>query len=210
MESRFIYEQAPFPSCHASSIAETSPGKFLCTWFGGTNEGAKDVGIWLSSWDGGDWSLPVQVAADPEEPCWNPVLHQMRSGETILFYKAGPRPSNWSGLLKRSTDGGKTWSKEEWLPAGILGPIKNNPIELENGELICGSSVESYRLWSCWAEVSPDAGRTWTKYGPIGVPGKPYGIIQPGVADLGGGRVLFLSRSRGMGRIVASTSEDAG
>jgi len=210
MVHRFVYTEAPFPSCHASTVTEASPGRFLCAWFGGSNEGAKGVGIWLSAWEGDEWSLPAQVAADPEEPCWNPVLFTTRAGEVLLFYKAGPRPSNWSGLLKRSSDGGKTWSRQEWLPAGILGPIKNKPVELASGELVCGSSVESYRLWACWSEVTPDAGRTWTKHGPIGVPGKPYGIIQPGVVDFGDGRVLFLNRSRGMGRIVSALSEDLG
>ncbi|MGQ9730832.1 MAG: sialidase family protein [Candidatus Zipacnadales bacterium] len=210
MESRFVFTKAPFASCHASTIVEASDGHFLCAWFGGSQEGANDVGIWLSEWRGGEWAAPQQVASDPDQPCWNPVLFRTREGEVLLFYKVGPRPSNWSGLLKRSTDGGCTWSEAEWLPAGILGPIKNKPVQLETGEIVCGSSVESWRLWACWAEITPDGGHTWSKHGPIEEPGQPYGIIQPGVVNLGRGHILFLCRSHSSGRIVRAESLDGG
>ena len=40
-----IYEEAPFPSAHASTVVET-PGGVAAAWFGGTDEGEPDVGIW--------------------------------------------------------------------------------------------------------------------------------------------------------------------
>jgi len=210
VKSEFVYDEAPFPSCHASTLVETQPGKLLCAWFGGTDEGEKDVAIWLSGWDGTAWSAPREAARDPKEPCWNPVLFRTRRGETLLFYKAGPSPQTWSGLMIRSPDDGATWGLPEWLPAGILGPIKNKPIELSDGGVLCGSSVESYGLWGCWVEITPDAGRTWTKHGPINVPGQLNGIIQPAMLDLGDRRARMMCRSRRMGRVVTATSADAG
>jgi len=61
MKSEFIYETAPFPSCHASTIAETKAG-LIAAWFGGTGERHPDVGIWVSRHENGRWTAPVEVA----------------------------------------------------------------------------------------------------------------------------------------------------
>ena len=44
MRSEFIFERAPFPSSHASTIVETRDG-LVAAWFGGTRERDPDVGI---------------------------------------------------------------------------------------------------------------------------------------------------------------------
>ena len=81
----FIYESAPFPSCHASTIAETNDGVLVAAWFGGTDEGNRDVGIWVSRFESGSWSLPVEAAREPNVPTWNPVLFRAADGEWLLF-----------------------------------------------------------------------------------------------------------------------------
>ena len=55
--SELIYTIAPkeSPSVHASTIAE-SPQGLVAAWFGGTREGANDVGIWVSRKRRGVWS----------------------------------------------------------------------------------------------------------------------------------------------------------
>ncbi len=40
----FIYLEAPFPQCHATTIAE-SPQGLVAAWFGGTRKKAPDVGV---------------------------------------------------------------------------------------------------------------------------------------------------------------------
>ena len=55
--SEFVYERAPFPAAHASTIVETPEG-LVAAWFGGTGEGKPDVGIWISRKTGAQWSPP--------------------------------------------------------------------------------------------------------------------------------------------------------
>src|SRR5262245_56120734 len=115
LKSEFIFETAPFRECHASTIVETKGG-LVSAWFGGTKERNPDVGIWLSRHEDGHWSAPVEVANGVQPPtnrfpCWNPVLFQSINGPLLLFYKVGPSPSRWWGMLMTSGDNGKTWSK---------------------------------------------------------------------------------------------------
>src|SRR5262249_11293034 len=113
VRSEVIYEKAPFPQCHASTIAETKAG-LGAAWVRGTREKHPDVGIWVSRHVGGKWTAPVEVAdgkqADRRLPCWNPVLFQPKAGPLLLFYRVGPSPSRWWTLLMKSQDHGKTWS----------------------------------------------------------------------------------------------------
>jgi hypothetical protein len=158
-KGEFLYENAPFPSCHASTIEETDRG-LVAAWFGGTEEKHPDVGIWVSRRENDVWTAPVEVAngiVSPTEryPTWNPVLFQPRprkgaASPLILFYKIGPSPETWWGMMMTSSDGGITWSKPARLPDGILGPIKNKPIEMEDGTWLCPSSTETEEEPSKW------------------------------------------------------------
>ena len=50
VRAEFIFERAPFPESHASTIVETGDG-LVAAWFGGTKERNPDVGIWVSRHD---------------------------------------------------------------------------------------------------------------------------------------------------------------
>jgi predicted neuraminidase len=185
----------------------------VAAWFGGTDEGERDVGIWLSRREHGKWSTPVEVAngiITPSQrfPTWNPVLHQIKDGQLLLFYKAGPRPSAWWGEVKRSRDHGQTWSSAEKLPEGILGPIKNKAITLSDGTILSGSSTE-HQGWRIHFERSSDNGNTWISTGPIH-DGKDVGAIQPTILNHGNRRLQALHRTRGKGKIYQNWSYDEG
>ena len=210
VKSEFIYETAPFPECHAATIAETDRG-LVAAWFGGTKEKNPDVGIWVSRQTNGTWSTPVEVANGVESPTrryptWNPVLYNA-AGELILFYKVGPSPSTWWGMKTSSRDGGKSWSTPVRLPDGIAGPIKNKPVLLRNGDLLCPSSTED-NGWRVHFEFTRDLGKTWTRTEAIN-DGKEFGVIQPTVLFHPAGRLQALFRSR-QGVIVESWSGDQG
>jgi predicted neuraminidase len=212
LRSEFIYETAPFPSCHASTIAETPAGQLVAAWFGGTRERAPDVCIWVSHHEGGQWTPPAEVASGVQadgsrHPCWNPVLFQPKEGPLMLFYKVGPSPSTWWGMLRTSGDGGRTWSEARRLPHGILGPIKNKPIQLANGDILCPSSKEGHG-WKVYFERTRDRGITWETAGPVNDPCE-IDAIQPSILLLGGGRLEAIGRTQ-QKRLFEIWSEDGG
>ena len=197
------------PSCHASTIAETKEG-LVAAWFAGSQEGVKDVEIWVSRNINGKWTTPVEVANGilnklMRHPCWNPVLYNSGS-RLLLFYKVGPSPAAWWGMLKTSDNNGKTWSEAVRLPKNILGPIKNKPVLLENGELVCPSSTENDG-WRVHMEFTSDLGITWERTAALNE--KTTGAIQPTVLTHKGGKIQMLCRSTS-GKILTAESIDNG
>lgn len=208
----FPLEGRPTPGCHASTIVQTREGQILAAWFAGKGEGADDVGIWMSRLEEGRWSKPAEVAngvASPQKrfPCWNPVLFQPRQGPLVLFFKVGPSPSRWWGERVISDDNGRTWKDQRRLPPGILGPIKDKPVQLEDGRILCPSSSED-KGWRVHLEVTRDL-ENWEVIGPLNDPAK-LGVIQPTILTYPEGRLQMLCRTRGKGFIAQSWSQDGG
>jgi predicted neuraminidase/ABC-type molybdate transport system substrate-binding protein len=215
--SEFVFARAPFASAHASTIAETREG-LAAAWFGGTREGAADVGIWVSRRIANEWTAPIEVATGVQadgtrHPCWNPVLFRMPDASLALFYKVGPSPQTWWGMVRRSRDDGQTWSEADRLPDGILGPIKNKPVQLAGGVILAPSSTESAERPSRWRvhfERSADGGHTWTTSSAGGLAdGHDIEAIQPSILIHPGGQVEAIGRTRA-GRVFETWSADAG
>jgi predicted neuraminidase len=214
----FIYETAPFPECHASTIVATPRG-LISAWFGGKKEKDPSVGIWLSRQVGGAWTAPVEIAhgLQPDGrrlPCWNPVLFQPPGAPLYLFYKIGPSPDTWWGLHRTSTDEGLTWSEPTRLPDGVLGPIKNKPVVLSDDTWLCPTSTETPDAadqWRIHFELSSDHGQTWCRVAPAAsLPGQPaINAIQPSVLFHPGGRLQALGRTRAK-HLFTTESTDLG
>ena len=162
VKSEFIYQPGDvnFPSCHASTIAQTSDG-LIAAWFGGTAERNPDVGIWISRFTDGKWSKPEEAA------------NGIREGQTISMLESCPfqlRGRN-TFVLQSGTEsfrpGGENLSLQatmafhglhhKRLPEGIIGPVKNKPVMLGNGMLLCPSSTENDG-WRVHMEMTPDFG----------------------------------------------------
>jgi predicted neuraminidase len=125
----------------------------------------------------------------------------------MLFYKVGPKPAAWWGMMITSTDDGKSWSKPVRLPAGILGPIKNKPVQLANGDILCGSSTED-NGWKVHFERTADFGQTWSATPPVN-DGKTIGAIQPSILFLKDGTLAAIGRTHN-DRIFQIFSSDDG
>ncbi len=211
MKAEFIFDEAPFPRCHASTIVQTQDA-LLVAWFGGNREKHPEVGIWLSRDDGSGWSPPVEVAnglqpSGDRYPTWNPVLFQPRAGPLQLFFKTGPSPSAWWGMLTTSADQGRTWSPPRRLPEGRIGPAKNKPIRLPGGGVLVPSSSEHGR-WRIHFERTGDLAQNWESMAPVDH-GPRFAAIQPSLLTYGDGRIQALSRSR-QGKILQTWSNDGG
>ena len=214
MLREFIYSSAPYPQCHASTIVEMRSGELGAAWFGGTKERNPDVTIWFATRKEQGWSTPIQVAdgiqpGAPRLPTWNPVLFQDPGGELHLFYKVGPSPSAWWGMVITSPDEGRTWSKPKRLPDGILGPIKNKTVLLANGDWLSPSSVEKPNEgWAVHFERSRDHGQSWQATAPVASP-MHIDAIQPSVLFHRDGALQAVVRTR-QGALAATWSHDGG
>ena len=212
--SEFIYESATYPQCHASTIVEIKPGELAGAWFGGTRERNPDVCIYVARNENGKWQEAVQAAdgvqADGSArlPTWNPVLFQPKDGPLTLFYKVGPSPSKWWGMVKTSSDGGRTWGEARRLSDGVLGPIKNKPVVLSDGAWLAPSSTEGEGGWQVHFERSIDAGKTWEIIGPV-EKGPAIEAIQPSILLHRDGQLQALCRSK-QGVVAQTWSKDGG
>lgn len=211
IRNEFIYQPGDvnFPGCHASTIIETKDG-LMASWFGGTAEKNPDVGIWTSHYSAGKWSIPKEVAngvqyQSKRYPCWNPVLYNTGK-DILLFFKVGPSPSTWWGEMISSSDNGNTWSRPYRLPEDIYGPIKNKPVLLKNGELLCPSSTE-HDGWRVHFETTSDMGLHWERTPAIN--DKTIAAIQPTILLHGDGSIQMLCRSKSS-VILSSFSKDNG
>jgi len=181
------------------------------------------VAVYLARFSGQAWGSPRNIAAQEGIPLWNPVLFRAADGVLWLFYKVGPTIPAWTGCFLRSRDDGRSWSAPAALPAGLLGPAKNKPITLHNGDILSPTSAETWRSWSAWVELSRDGGLSWTRCGPITapqaadsaalapLPNEFRGVIQPAVWESLPGRLrMVLRATRPVGWICMSDSEDGG
>lgn len=205
----FIFEKAPFKSCHASTLVEHEPGKLTAAWFAGDAEGARNVQIWSSTFDGKAWSEPAVLGSEPGQPCWNPVLFKTAKGTLYLWYKAGPSPERWTGFVRKSMDSGKTWSKPEMMFAGMWGPVRAKPIQLGSGTILAGTSVESHSNWTPYVDRSADDGATWKRSNGFPMPGK-FKQIQPTLFQTEAGHIVALMRSSNPRKICRAVSKDGG
>ena len=238
MEKELIIGRLPTAFCHASTILYVGGEQGIDTlacWFGGSHEGADDVGIYLSAKRKNGWSAP-ELIAETNEPCWNPVLYRHADGKSIsLFYKQGRAIADWRTyvLTLGMEQGSIVCSEARELVKGDVsggrGPVRNKLLRLHDGRLLAGGSVER-GIWTAFADISDDDGKAWHKSTPIEIDGLEYqagektaesdievsqqsffgrGVIQPSLWESADGSVHMLLRSS-EGYVYRSDSSDRG
>jgi len=213
---------------HAPSIVEVGSGVFLAAFYAGSEFHAPDTKIYIARYEQDTWSASSVVASSDEvttnlpsttskrpgeTPCWDPALCMV--GNTVfLFYKIGESPSSWTGFLKRSSDGGKTWSKGEMLARyGVVGPHKNKPVLLPDGSLVCPSARSSWQSWTGYADILQNAGtanETWKAAGPLTYEDPASGILQPTIFFDRDNNLRMLFRTKNLPFLCSTKSSDGG
>lgn len=222
VEPVFQAETIDAAECHASTLVSLPNHNYLCTWFAGSKEGRRDVGIWLSYRQAGRWSPPEQIVKVSQEAHWNPVLF-VDDGTVYLFFKVGASPQTWRTYWMRCSAQELHWSNAQELVPGDVGgrgPVKNKPIKLANGDWLAPASIETDTAWTCFVDRSCDGGITWRRSKPISqqksTPASGDsntltggGIIQPTLWRSDDNHVHMLTRSTA-GRIYRADSHDSG
>lgn len=213
----------PTPSCHAATLTRT-PNGLMAAWFGGAHEGAQDCWIYAARHAEHGWEDPFLIASQEGMPHWNPVLYT-QGQDVWLFYKAGLTIPGWHTRVMHSGDAGRTFSSpRELVPgdAGGRGPVKNKPLRLRSGRVLCPASIETRTQWDAFVDITDplfsslrcsalvplyrggvpdDAGNAFPVIGK--------GIIQPALWETQDGHVHMLLRSTER-RVLRSDSWDLG
>jgi alpha-L-rhamnosidase len=158
-KDEFLYEQAPFPQCHAATIVETKKGDLVATYFGGKHERNPDVCIWVSIKKKGqkEWSKPI-LAADG-------VFTLGTAYAEIAAITAESTPASEGPVLRGSASADQR-RKACWNPVIC---------EMPNGELWLFFKVGlKVADWTGWLCKSKDGGRTWSDKEPL-----PKGFLGP-------------------------------
>lgn len=185
VKDEFLYEQASFPECHASTITQLKNGDLVAAYFGGTKERNPDVCIWVSRKPKGakQWTVP-QLAADG--------VFRLRTADAALAgIDASTTPASAGPV--RSLKGGDLKRKACWNP--VLYQMPDGKLWLF---FKIGLNVAD---WTGWYVTSTDNGKTWGERKPLPkgflgpVKNKPERIgnrlVCPSSTEKGGWRIHF-------------------
>lgn len=203
---------------HASFIAGLGDGALGCVWFAGSAEGKPDVDIVMSTMASGSdsWVEERVVASTPDRSDQNPVLFLSPTGELVFLHTAQVLGAQDTSrvLLRRSNDGGKSWSEPAEI-AGDPGLFIRQPIVAVSPTRWLLPAFRCLplpgRQWRGSADVTvvlitEDAGATWRE---VEVP-ESTGLVHMAIVRRSEGRLVGFFRSRWADRIYRTTSDDQG
>ncbi|KAM5350965.1 hypothetical protein ACJ41O_003688 [Fusarium nematophilum] len=130
-------QSIPIPAAtvqsHASNLLQLPDKTLLCAWFGGSQEGLPDISIWLSRLEPGSssWTSPKKISYDENRSCQNPLLFRAPDTDDIWLFHTSQDAGNQDGcyiLVRKSLDGGLTWTEPSRLLENKTGIFTRQPI----------------------------------------------------------------------------------
>lgn len=225
------------PSNHAPSLIELDNGDLACVWFGGSDEGAGDIKVYMSRLrnEEAKWSDPVQLSHDYTKSDQNPSLFQAPSGELWVIHTSmdtrGCTLHEWQAKLRDKEVTGPFAMQhtstvqyrisrdrgESWEPAKTLldrqGTFCRHPVTvLSNGNWIFPvwySSLDETRQFGYDYSSVHISGNQGESWREVEIPGSK-GRVHPSIVELENGKLVAFFRSRNADRIYRSESADYG
>ncbi len=211
----------PDESAHSVTLSRLPDGQVGAMWFSGSREGAADVRIVFSRFDGRDWSPPRTVVnrgivqrdtGRLIRKIGNPVLW-MDSKAVLHLWFVSVSYGGWAGSAINqisSKDGGLGWSPVERIVTSpfinISTLVRNPPLPLTDGGIALPVYHEFISKHPEWLRFD-ERGRLLGKSHPAA----SSHSLQPAAVALDGLRAVMLLRDAGpLQRIRASASDDGG
>jgi predicted neuraminidase len=212
---------------HAPALVDLGNGELVSVWYQGSREGGRDVGLYTARFTSGRWEPAMRltdVATTGEElgryvkTLGNAVLLPRPQGELWLVY-VSVSIGGWSGShlnLKRSEDGGRTWTKAKRLVTSpffnLSTLVKGRPLVLTDGSPAIPAHHEMIAHMPELL-ILDSAGQVTDKIRIGAVAGRL--AIQPTIAVLSQNEAVALLRPGGakrrrLSRIFESRSSDGG
>ena len=145
-------------------------------------------------------SAPVEMATGKSLegkplPCWNPVLFQNPAGPLVLFYKVGPHPDAWWGMMKPPPTGANL-VKRNSTPQRLSRPHqgqKSRPSQRRHPLASPARKITAGK--STWSSSKTRSSSTWEKTDAIN-DAKTSGLIQPTILVHEGSPNCWLAAGR--------------
>lgn len=194
------FEPVAAPGPVSSVQALTAAGTGFSLLHTTTPSGSSQARLFSSASvdDGTTFSPPVQLTPSVSELVDSTrVVHDLRTGTVVAVTNVRDEASGLRLEVRRSTDGGGTWSPALVLNEGFVSAAGREgfpplPVATESGLDLTAAAYASTgaRQWLRW--TSPDDGRTWTR-GPA--PADVGGAQTDRPASSAGGAVAHLLRA---------------
>eukprot|EP00898_Chlorokybus_atmophyticus_P001333 jgi/Chlat1/21/ChrspC228539S00905 len=162
-KAELVDSLAPTPACHATTLLALSGGKTMAAWFGGSYEGAEDVGIYIAVRDNNDES---------STPTWSPPTLAAKVFRDMP-YRGKNRPGGTGDIAEPPRQG----REPHWNPVLFCGDTDDSPTDFGacKGEILLFFKV-GWKIpeWETYITRSVDTGLTWSPPEPL-IPGDKGG-----------------------------------